>query len=449
MIHYIGLDCHRKMAQACHMDPAGKIIQRGTAPATQDGLVAYASQHLHKEDVVALEASFYARRIAQLLTPFVSRVVVSNPMQTKLIAKSKKKTDKVDAKTLADLLRLNYLPEVWVPDPLTQIRRDLCVRRCTLVKERTRVKNRIHSVLAAALIPISVSDLFGMQGLEWLNSLKLTEYQREAIDSELRLLETLNAEIVLQERSMAKDAWADARVKLLVTLPGVSSVVAESLLAAIGNIERFPTPEQLASYFGLVPCVHQSGDKCYRGPITRCGNRTARAMLVQAAQNVAEHPGPLGNSFRRLLKRKNRNVAVCACARKLVVIAWYMLKNNEPYRYAQPQVAAAKLSKLRMAATCERLKPGPRKAAEPRADLPAGTRTRTIPSLPSVYEREGVPPALRPRQMAAAERRGLRDAGIAPYVRSIQKAATIVVKPAKKATKTEPESECAAANNII
>src|SRR5205085_9883375 len=105
---------------------------------------------------------------------------------------------------------------------------------------------------------------------------------------------------------------------------------------------------------GLAPSTKQSADKCYHGPITKQGNGTARWMMIQAAQHLAAHPGPLGVFFRRLAKRKNRNVAVVATARKLVVIAWHMLTNNEPYRYAVSDTVHRKLGRLHYRATGKR-----------------------------------------------------------------------------------------------
>ena len=424
MIHYIGMDCHRKTIRACRRNSAGEIVDEVDIAGTHEAIAAYAKEHLTKEDVVALESSFYSRSIARALIPLVARVVISNPLLTKAIAYSKKKTDKVDARVLSDLLRLDYLPQVWLPDAETEIRRDLCAMRASLVSERTRIKNRIHSVLAAALIPVEVSDLFGKSGLAWLAALPLKEEPRSAIESDQRLLEVIDTEIEAVEDRLAKNGWNEPRVRLLMTLPGVSIAVAQTVLAAIGDVDRFTTPDQFASYLGLVPSVHQSGEHCYHGPITRRGNGKARWMLIQAAQHIALHPGPLGQSFRRLLKRKNRNVAVCACARKLAVIAWHMLKKNEPYRYAQPLPTENKLSKLRVAATDDRRKTGPKKGTPAAASRGTGTRTRTTPGLPAVYEREGLPPATPPSKMRAAEIRYVNEMGANQYVEEIQSSKT-------------------------
>jgi hypothetical protein len=123
-----------------------------------------------------------------------------------------------------------------------------------------------------------------------------------------------------------------------------------------------------------------------------------------------------GVFFRRLAKRKNRNVAVVACARKLVTIAWHMLKNNEPYRYAQPRVTEGKLARLRVKSGTKR-KRGPAKGQARAAHYGSGERTRRVPSIGEVYEREGLPPVA---PSSVGERRTVQRSGTGPYVQSIQ-----------------------------
>lgn len=122
-----------------------------------------------------------------------------------------------------------------------------------------------------------------------------------------------------------------------MTIPGVDYIVALGILSALGEVSRFQDGVHAAAYLGLAPSTRQSGNRCYHGHITKCGSSQARRLLTQAAQHASRHAGPLGAFFRRLSKRKNRSVAITAVARKLVTIAYLMLKNNEPYRYARPE----------------------------------------------------------------------------------------------------------------
>ena len=233
-------------------------------------------------------------------------------------------------------------------------------------------------------------DLFAAAGLTWLSNLlpSLDAQGQLLIRSDLRLLEAVQQEIDALQQLLAERGWQDDRVRLLMTLPDVDVTVAEAVLAALGDIQRFRTPEQAAAYLGLVPSTRQSADKCYHGPITKRGNNQARWMLIQAAQTMGKNPGPLGHFFRRLKQRKNHNVAVVAVARKLVMIAWHMLRKNEPYRYAIPRSTETKLAALRVRATGEARRRGPAKGTKCTAKLPGGGRT--IKSLDRVYASEGV-----------------------------------------------------------
>lgn len=426
----VGLDIHKREATAKILDPQGREVLSRRFELTRLSLKAFAQTTLRPTDRVALEATTNCWAVAEVLRPWVAEVIVSNPMATKAIASAKIKTDKVDAHVLAQLLRCDYLPQVWPPDPQTQQLRQLTGRRAGLVQQRTALQNRIHSVLAMRLIPVPVERLFSLAGQRWLLSLlhsdALDEVAQPAsalddegkllIESDLVLLAGVQQQIDRMERVLAERGWNDDRVKLLMTLPGVDVATAETVLAALGDISRFPTPEQAAAYLGLVPGTRQSAQKCYHGPITKRGNVQARWMLIQAAQSIARHPGPLGAFFRRLKQKKNHNVAVVAVARKLVMIAWHMLTKNEPYRYAQPRSTETKLSRLRVSATGQKRRTGPRKGEKCVAKLPGGSRT--VKSLDQVYAVEALP-ARQP--LTAGEQRTVRATGTAEFVAGLDR----------------------------
>lgn len=403
-----GLDIHKRVVEAAILADDGRILSRHRFAMTRESLEDFARKHLSAEHRVALEATTNTWPAVAVLRPHVGEVVVSNPLRTRAIAEAKVKTDRVDALVLAQLLRTDFLPGVWTPDAATQQMRQLTTRRASLVGDSTRVKNRIHAVLDQRMIPPPPGDLFGKGGRIWLERLPLDGPGRAAVDSELRLLRQVETELEAIRGVMAAEAWADARIKLLMTLPGVDVAVAHALVATLGDPARFPDPDRAAAYLGLVPSTRQSADHCYHGPITKQGRGHARWLLVQAAQHLGNHPGPLGVFFRRLARRKNRNVAVVATARKLVTIAWHMLKNNEPYRYALPRPTDEKLSRLRRAAGLRR-KTGPARGSAPAARN--GQRTRAVPSLDRVYAREAMPPLAPPAagETAMLQRAGLRD----------------------------------------
>ena len=164
MVRYIGMDVHREFAQLAVVED-GLVRDEGRIGVTPEALRAWAAT-LRGDDEVALEATGNSDAIANLLIPLVGRVVVSNPSKTRAIAEAKVKTDKVDARILAQLLAADFLPPVWLPDERTRSLRLQVARRAHLVRQRTRIKNQVHAILARDLAPAPpVSDLFGTTGL--------------------------------------------------------------------------------------------------------------------------------------------------------------------------------------------------------------------------------------------------------------------------------------------
>jgi transposase len=440
MLRFVGLDVHKCVLQICIIDAKGKVVfKQRLENFDREKLLDFARQHLRPDDCVALEATTNTWAVARLLQPFVAKVVASNPLATKAIAQAKVKTDKIDAEVLAQLLRCDYLPQVWQPDEATSLLRELTSRRTALVGDRTAVRNRIHGLLAVRLLSTpEINALFGPKGRAWLDGLsadQLGSQGRLILDADLRLHDAIEREIKVLEQELAQRGYNDDRVKLLMTLPGVDVTTAEALLAALGDVSRFVDGDHAASYLGLTPSTRQSANHCYHGPITKAGNSHARSMLVQAAHAVARHPGPLGYFFRKLSKRKKYNVAVVATARKLVVIAWHMLTRNEPYRYASPKCTAVKLARLRVSALGKRRPTGSRKGVQNVSRLPGGGRTATIKSLPRIFQEEGLP-AL--QELSPGELRTVEQSGSSEYVTSTRQ--DRVIPRRKKTTQAVPTS---------
>src|SRR5262249_7787887 len=154
----------------------------------------------------------------------------------------------------------------------------LAARRTALVRQRTAVKNRIHAILAQRLLTPPEGGLFTVRGRGWLSLLELDPLGRTLIDNDLRLLKAIDEEVTSLEQMIVPICYGDDRVQLLMTLPGVTFTVAYTLAAALGDVHRFPTPDQAASYLGLVPRVKQSAASQLCGPITKAGASQARWM---------------------------------------------------------------------------------------------------------------------------------------------------------------------------
>jgi transposase len=346
----IGLDIHRAFAEAVAWDD-GKLRRLGRVDMRRELLTAFAEQ-LSQDDVVVVEATGNAAAVAAVITPHVKKVVIANPKQVRVIAHAKIKTDTIDAGVLAQLYASGFLPEVWIPDEPTQALRRQVTRRNQIVRQRSRLKNIIQSILHGHLIPSCPhADLCGPKGRAWLIDQVVPEDERLAIERHLREFDRLGEDLKVIERDLARSALADEGVKRLMTIPGVDMVVALAMKAAIGEITRFDEPQKLVSYLGLNPSVRQSGPgPAYHGRITKQGRGHARGMLVEAAWAAARAPGPLRAFFLRIRARRGQHVAAVATARKLTVIIWHLLTKGESYVWARASLHAKKLRDLELKA---------------------------------------------------------------------------------------------------
>jgi transposase len=346
----IGLDVARSVAEVAYLQD-GLLRAGGRLSLSRPELERFA-RRLGLEDHVVLEATGNTAAIVAVLKAYAGRVIVANPLLVRLIAEAKIKTDKIDASILAQLYASGFLPEVWIPDDATQALRRQVARRMQIVRQKTRLKNQVHAVLAAHLIdPCPASDLFGKKGRQWLAAQPLPTDERIGIEQRLRALDRLTEDLEEIEQPLARQALDNPQVELLMTITGVNVLIAQSLLAAIGDISRFSSPEKLVSYFGLNPAVYQSGlQPAKHGHISKRGRSQARGMLVEAAWSAAHTAGPLRAFFLRIRDRRGEQIAAVATARKLAVIAWHVLTRNEPFAWQRPALASRKRRDLQLKA---------------------------------------------------------------------------------------------------
>src|SRR6266508_5422162 len=316
----IGLDVHREFAEVAIWEQ-GVVRLAGRIETTPEALSLFA-ESLCAYDEVAIEATCNTHAIARLLERHVGRVVVSNPTKTRAIAESRVKTDKVDAEVLAQLLAADYLPGVWLPDDETHALRRQVARRAHLVRQRTRLKNRVQAILHRNLVPrCPAADLFGHKGLAWLTEQELPADERQAAEALLRQLDFYGDELRLVDAELGRVGLERKEVGRLMTIPGVDATVAMAIVAAIGDFGRFSSPDRLVSYMGLNPRVRQPGGQpASHGRITKQGRAHARGMLVEAAWVAAKIPGPLRAFYERIRARRGMQIAVVATARKLIVL---------------------------------------------------------------------------------------------------------------------------------
>ena len=200
--------------------------------------------------------------------------------------------------------------------------------RAKLVALRTSVKCQVHAVLAAAGVPVALSDLFGLQGTELLKSAELASASRARIDSARRMIDMLDWEVELLSNLVTGRLRADPGYRAVQTIPGVGPTLAAVFVAEIGDITRFDRPAQLASWAGLTPRHHESDTTVHRGRITKQGSRLVRWAAVEAAQHAGKDER-LGQLKDRVAARRGRNIATVAAARKLIGLVFYGLRDHE------------------------------------------------------------------------------------------------------------------------
>lgn len=356
---YFGIDLAKRETQLSVLNSSGSEVQQKRFSTSRDEFLRLASE-LNETDTVALEVTTNSNSIARLIRDnSTARVIVSNPIKTKVIAQARIKTDKIDARVLAELARVSYLPEVWLPDEDTEGLRQFITDRTSLVRRRTECKNTIHSILHRNLVRESHSDLYGKAGREWLESVirgegtsvPVPQLDRLRIGSLLNEVDRIDAlvddlESVIASYIAVRPDLKD-QLDRLMSVPGINLVTGAGILATIGDVTRFPTKKKLAAYFGVVPSVRQSGDTSRNGRITKQGKAEARWLLIEAAEALRKVPGPMRALFRRVARRKNHNVAVVAVARKLVELIHHLLTNEEDYIYKLPRLTQEKRARWR------------------------------------------------------------------------------------------------------
>jgi transposase len=281
---------------------------------------------------VVFEACGAWEPIYDVLEGQVDEIQMAHPLQTRAIAHARIKTDKIDAGILAHLGRADLVPQAWIPPREVRELRELLRHRTFLVGMRTQVKNRIQSLLGktGTETPV-VGDLFGKKGLTFLDQLELRAPYGVELRQDLKVYEILSSEIHKASKRIEAVAKKDPRVGLLTPMVGIGTFSAMLIVAEIGDIDRFNSPEHLVSYAGLCPSTYQSGQTLRHGRITRRGSKWLRWVMVEAATHYGHTYSRHGTFYRRLMKRKGVKIARVALARELLRSVYWCLKKREEF----------------------------------------------------------------------------------------------------------------------
>jgi transposase len=339
MKYYIGCDAHKKYSVFTGLSEAGEIIPAKRVEHDKQKFYSFLKT-LPTGSEIAMESVGNWYWLIDEMEKAGHKPSLVHAGKAKLMMGNINKTDKLDARGLAILARNGTLPAVWIPPRELRDQRELPRMRLVLVSIRTKLKNRIHATFAKYGITFDeVSDLFGGKGRRLLEQAlhELPPETRHSVEEQLQLIDQIEQSIKQAEKRIAEVVKEDDSMQLLKTMPGVGPILAITIALEMGDADRFPTGEKFASYAGKVPRVNSSGGKTYYGKVRPDVNRYLKWAFTEAANAIVLQQHRLGDChvlrlYWRIHQHKGHAKAVTALGRHLAEAAYWMLKNDEPYR---------------------------------------------------------------------------------------------------------------------
>jgi transposase len=323
---YVGIDLHRRRSVIVRMTATGEVLDSTRILNDPQRLAAVLREAGESPEVV-VEATYGWYWAADVLTAAGARVHLAHPLGVKAFEYRRVKNDVRDATDLADLLRMGRLPEAWIAPPVTRELRELVRHRAKLVGLRSHCKAEIHAVLAKCGVQVPMSDLFGLEGTALLDRVELPAPFRARITSLRRLIEAVDFEIDLFTGILRGRLAGDPDYAAPQTIPGIGPTLAAVLVAEIGDIHRFTSPAQLASWAGLTPKHHESDTHVHRGRITKQGSRLVRWAPIESVQ-ILPATTRVGQIRARVGGRRGRNIGAVAAARHQLRHVYYALRDH-------------------------------------------------------------------------------------------------------------------------
>jgi transposase len=340
-VQYLGIDWAYRRAAWCAKNTRGEVLDEGVVPADEDGL-AKLVVGLGSDVRACVEMMSGAIWVRDRLQAAGWRVEVADARKVKGLAPLACKTDKVDARVLAELCRRDLVPAVWLPGLDDRALRERLNRRMHLVRMRTMARNRIHGVLTQWGLKIPVKRLREPEGLPLLESHGVPAVWRRSVVEALAVIDWLDGRLAPLEQELFPLARADARVVLLETIPGIGPLLGLTIAAEIGDIARFSSARKLVGYAGLAPKVKQSGQSSRTGPLSKAGSKALRWAAVEAAQQAWRETNPWHQLYRDVARRHAKtNAGKAAVARKVLIATWHVLSREQPFQPCRPRSGGA------------------------------------------------------------------------------------------------------------
>jgi transposase len=324
------MDIHKRFTFAVVKDEQGNKLYEEKFDNCKDNFAKFLTNYPGYDTKIVMESTGVWEYIYEILDSMHYEVKLANPVKTKAIACAKVKTDAVDASTLADLLRANLVAESYIPPKEIRALREMTRLRKMATKQRTQSENRLHAVLTRKGIIIPNRTLCN-------KSVKFLEkFQDPMIKEFLEVIEFQRQRELQIKKKVGEASLANKEAELLMSFPGIGEIRAIEIVAEIGEISRFHTSEKLCSYAGLVPSIKQSGAGLRLGGLIRQASRNLKHVFVQLAWCIIRQreSNNLQEFYKKLAKKKGKQKAICATARKICCIVHAMLRKNEKYRYS-------------------------------------------------------------------------------------------------------------------
>ena len=347
-MNYVGIDWAYRRAAWCALDKGGRIEGEGLIPADENGLARLVLE-LGTEVRACVETMSGAVWVKDQLELAGWSVAVAHAGKVRDIAPLACKTDKVDARVLAELCRRDLVPAVWVASLEDRAIRERLRRRAHLVKLRTSARNRIFGLLTQFGLRISFTRLRQPDALELLERRGVPVVWRDSIAEHLDQIDELQRRIGPIDLELAPIARSDPRAQLLQTIPGVGPLISLTFASEIGEVSRFSSASKLVGYAGLAPRIIQSGERSATGRLSKAGSRTLRWAAVEAANQAWRPTNPFHEHYRRLAARHGTNPAKVSVARKLLICSWHMLSRGQVFQPTRSTTAPASSSRFQAA----------------------------------------------------------------------------------------------------
>jgi transposase len=335
-VEYVGIDWSYRRAAWSALSEAGTVVGEGAVAADEEGLARLVVK-CGVEVRAVVEMMSGAIWVRDTLAAAGWQVQIAHARKVRDVAPLACKTDKVDARVLAELCRRDLVPELWVPSLADRELRERLRRRMHLVRMRASAMNRIFGLLTQWGLRLSLRRLAEPDAMDLLAQRGVPEVWRRSIAEALAVIELLDARIAPLDAELGPLARGDARVRLLDTIPGVGDLLGLTLASEIGDVARFGSPRKLIGYAGLAPSIYQSGDRARTGALSKAGSRTLRWAAVEAAQHAWRASNPWHQLYQDVARRAGKNPAKSAVARKILIAAWHVLSRTEPFKPAAPR----------------------------------------------------------------------------------------------------------------